>query len=68
MDEFHFIKHEHLVLRNKHQMCRLCLLPKTEMLHMSTKELERSKIPQLFEAVTQRKVYIHKMHNCVFKI
>lgn len=64
MNEFHFIKHEHLVLRNKHKMCRFCLLPKPEMCIVSIKELQRSKLPEIYEAVTQRKV----LQICLFYV
>lgn len=56
MEAFHYIKHEHLVLRNKHEMCRFCLLPKTNMRRISLLELQRSKIPRFYEEVTMLKV------------
>ena len=61
MEEIYFIKHEHLVLRNQHYMCRFCLLPKPEMKRLT--ELNHSKISVYYESLTKLKVILLK--NCI---
>lgn len=64
MEAFHYIKHEHLVLRNKYDLCRFCLLPKSDMKKTSCQQLIKSTIPKYYEEITRLQVHF----NYTFKI